>query len=66
MEYRGDESDEGDSVTQVPCPCKGSTKRSGSVSAFGCKEGMGYTNNEHRNAHLQKQQNSNSDKSDKP
>lgn len=39
--YRGNESDEGDSVSQLPCPCKGSTKRSGGIRVFGCKEGMG-------------------------
>lgn len=65
MKYRGDERNEDERVSQVPCPCKGSTKRSGSISAFGCKEGMGYTNNEHRNAHLQKHQ-SNIQHSDTP
>lgn len=39
--YIGNEGDEGDSVSQLPCPCKGSTKRSGGIRAFGCKEGMG-------------------------
>lgn len=42
--YRGDEDDEGDSVSQLPCPCKGSTRKSGGVRAFGCKEGMGTYN----------------------
>ncbi len=31
----------GDCVSQLPCPCIGSTKRSGSINVFGCKEGMG-------------------------
>lgn len=39
--YIGNEDDEGDSVSQLPCPCKGSTKRSGGIRALGCKEGMG-------------------------
>ncbi len=39
--YIGDDNDGGDCVSQLPCPCIGSTKRSGSINVFGCKEGMG-------------------------